>query len=207
MRRPIKAERLAEYDKEDKLYSWRYQNGYTASAAGRLVGYIGKRYLGCKRILDAGCGEQSFAAHMQYWKYDGAIIGVDVSEFVARERIRCCPVIHAPLEAIPAPANWFDGLFCSDVLEHVSEKNGKLVNSLVEMRRVLAPKCLWGFTICCESSLQKGPNKEELHVTVKEPDWWREKLKSVGFEHVFGKKTVQRDAAKADSLTVYIWGH
>ena len=195
------------YKQENQLYSYLYRNKYPgASIAGGLLRFTGKKYMQCRKILDAGCGLQLFAAQMNIWQYDGVIIGVDVSEYIVRKRTFHCPVIHTPIEDISIPNTWLDGLFCSDVLEHITQDGDKLVNSLKELRRVLYPGGLWGFSVCCEPSVYKGPNGEELHVTVKPPEWWIEILKKHGFEHILEQKIVQRWADKPNSLTILMYG-
>jgi len=75
------------------------------------------------------------------------------------------------------PAGVFDGVICTDVMEHIEEQ---------DVDRVLAdifgfvnqPRASFAFfAIACRPAKRKRlPDGRDVHVTIRPPDWWRSKL-------------------------------
>lgn len=116
-------------------------------------------------LLDYGCGQgeqyESYRVH-DWWGvprprlYDPA-----VARYAAR------------------PEGRFDGVICTDVLEHVPE---------FELDAVLA--AVFGharkfafFTVCCRPARRALPNGTNCHVTVREPAWWRDRMQGYKAAH------------------------
>lgn len=139
-------------------------------AAGKFPGFSVERYVpqiaglvrhtAAKSILDYGCGEGRQYTDRRWhdaWGimpslYDPAVLGFDV-----------------------LPLGKFDGVICSDVLEHVPED--ELDGVLAELRGYAK---LWCFiSVCCRPA---KPNKnlpgggQNAHVTIRRPEWWRQRL-------------------------------
>ena len=77
------------------------------------------------------------------------------------------------------PSGTFDGVICSDVLEHVPEEDiGWFVDGLF----ALADKFVFAFASCyaAEKTL---PNGENCHVTLKPPEWWLKVFLTVAKNH------------------------
>jgi SAM-dependent methyltransferase len=88
------------------------------------------------RLLDAGCARGEATVVYARRATHAAGIEVDPGELAAaRERYPALELVQARCEAIPFPNGSFDAVVCADVLEHVEDE----VQSLVELRRVLAP--------------------------------------------------------------------
>ena len=67
----------------------------------------------------------------------------------------------------------FDGVICSDVLEHVAEDNvPKFVSTLFchATRFVFA-------SVCCRPAAKTFPDGSNLHVTVEPYEWWWEQFR------------------------------
>ena len=68
------------------------------------------------------------------------------------------------------PWGKFDGVLCSDVLEHVPEAE---VDELVATLFGHAKQFVWA-SVCCRPAKKTFPDGTNLHVTLQPLDWWRE---------------------------------
>jgi ubiquinone/menaquinone biosynthesis C-methylase UbiE len=96
---------------------------------------------GCKRILDAGCGNGRYSKFLLRWADPDAVItGFDLSQRMlkrARRRLPSPRVSHvaADLTKIPFPSGLFDAVVCGYVLEHLPDPRP----GLTELARVMRP--------------------------------------------------------------------
>lgn len=67
------------------------------------------------------------------------------------------------------PNKKFDGIICTDVLEHIPEESISLVFEEIKRR---ANKFIF-LGICTRPAKKKFSNGTNLHLTVKPIDWWR----------------------------------
>lgn len=115
---------------------------------------------GTETLLDYGCGKghqyNLKQVHMQWGGimpslYDPAVAGIDKK-----------------------PIGRFDGVICTDVLEHVPEDElDEVIADLVGYAKV------WCFaSIYCEPARKSLPNGRNVHVTIKPPEWWKTKLRA-----------------------------
>jgi hypothetical protein len=138
-------------------------------AQGRFPGYSIRAYVpqitelvmasGAKTLLDFGCG-----AGKQY------------TEECYHVFWNIMPTLYDP--AVPAyskrPKGTFDGIISTDVMEHIPEDElDDVIADLVGYAR------LWCFvSVCCRPAKANKnlPDGRNAHVTIKPPEWWREKL-------------------------------
>ncbi len=96
---------------------------------------------GCKRILDAGCGDGRYTRHiLKRADADALIAAFDLSSRMlvrARRRLKSVRVCHvsADLTRLPYPDGFFDAVVCGWVLEHLPDPRP----GLRELARVLQP--------------------------------------------------------------------
>lgn len=113
---------------------------------------------GAKKILDYGCGEG-----VQY----------------TRERFHEAWGVDRPALYDPGVARWadkpvdiFDGVICTDVLEHVPEDElDGVIDDLIRM------SSMWVFaSVCCRPAKRKFLDGTNVHVTIRPLNWWAGKL-------------------------------
>lgn len=120
---------------------------------------------GASTLLDYGCGKG-----MQYEpqvitladgrRYDGLLDYWDVDE------VECYDPCYEPYQR--RPEGTFDGVICTDVLEHCeTEDLPWVVSDLFNFARrfVFA-------SIACYPAKSRLPNGENAHCTVQPPSWW-----------------------------------
>ncbi|MEO9891206.1 class I SAM-dependent methyltransferase [Aurantibacter sp.] len=93
-------------------------NDYYKHIRPEMLAYLPK---GCKTLLDIGCGEGAFAAYIKK-KENLEAWGIELMEDPAKEaEKRLDKVFVGPCENFieELPDNYFDAIYCNDVLEHL----------------------------------------------------------------------------------------
>jgi ubiquinone/menaquinone biosynthesis C-methylase UbiE len=132
-----------------------------------------------KTALDVGCGVGQGVALMRNKGIEA--YGIDISEKIKSfwemgNISQFCQVTCA--DNIPFKDNYFDLVVCTEVLEHVPEEG--VTSVLKEMFRVCKKFCF--FTIAITKAVHKMPyDGSEPHICVKPPEWWKEKMESIGY--------------------------
>jgi hypothetical protein len=74
----------------------------------------------------------------------------------------------------PKEGKKFDGVLCSDVLEHIPEDE---VQAFIQELFNYAKRFVWA-SVCCRPAGKTFPNGiTNLHVTLKNMDWWHERFR------------------------------
>lgn len=107
-------------DLEGRFYEALYRTGEADPEWNRRVlGFYVPFFEGCRRVLDVGCGRGEFLELLQERGISG--VGIDIDA----EMVRICEekgleVVHADLsEYLATQEASFDGIFCSNVIEHM----------------------------------------------------------------------------------------
>jgi ubiquinone/menaquinone biosynthesis C-methylase UbiE len=109
--------------------------------AGRLIRRGAFEVRGCKRILDAGCGNGRYTKFLlREADPDALITGFDLSQQMlqrARQRLRSdrATQVAADLTRLPYADATFDAVVCGWVLEHLPDPRP----GLLELARVMQP--------------------------------------------------------------------
>jgi hypothetical protein len=110
--------------------------------------------------ITAGGGE--WPSVMDYW---------DVDEVV------CYDPCYAPFRALPAGK--FDGVICTDVLEHCPEED---IPWIAEEIFGYATRFMFA-NVACYPARKRLPTGENAHCTVKPVEWWRALLERIAARH------------------------
>jgi hypothetical protein len=70
------------------------------------------------------------------------------------------------------PLGLFDGVLCSDVLEHIPEDD---VDRVVTELFAHARKFVWA-SVCCRPAKKSFPDGTNMHVTQRPLQWWQDTL-------------------------------
>lgn len=117
----------------------------------------------CKTLLDYGCGRGD--AYGKAYKMHRFFN-------MRREDVRLYDPAFPPPLAVP-PTGKFDAVICSDVLEHVEEKD---VPAFVARLFSHANKIVWA-SVCCRPAKKLFRDGRNMHVTVKPFVWWQGQFK------------------------------
>jgi len=122
---------------------------------------------GARSILDYGSGKGA-----QYRPMPLAENGVrrwgSIQEYWGVERIVCYDPAYPPFSTLPAGR--FDGVVCTDVLEHCAEED---LEWIVAGLFALAARFVFA-SVACHPAVKRLPNGENAHCTVRPPEYWRE---------------------------------
>jgi 2-polyprenyl-3-methyl-5-hydroxy-6-metoxy-1,4-benzoquinol methylase len=112
---------------------------------------------GAKTLLDYGCGK-----------------GRQYTEKHIHERWGIMPTLYDPAveEWSEKPRGRFDGVICTDVLEHIPED--ELDDAITDLARYSR---MWCFaSISCVPAGKTFPDGRNVHVTIQRPAWWKRKM-------------------------------
>ena len=148
-----------------------------------------------KTILDYGCGKAIFHSILfNNKKVPGSPMGIDVT-----------PYDPAVPEFANKPNEQYDLVLCVDVMEHVQEDKVEEVfeDIFTYSNRVF-------LTITCYPATQTLVNGKNAHYTIKEPDWWKEKLKPYDGNYIVifqtkpdrGGKIINKEEWRPNKITL-----
>lgn len=148
--------------------------GYSLLPHVEDIAKLVKKY-DAKTLLDYGCGKGLQYTEKRAHDAWGGIM----------------PTLYDPhVEGLNIePKNKFDGIICTDVLEHVPEDEVKSV-----LRKLMAYRREFGFifiTICTRPAKKTLPDGRNCHLTIKSKEWWLDTIfrcatDEEGWEHKDG---------------------
>ena len=124
---------------------------------------------GARTILDYGAGK-GLQYRPQRVVVDGRHVADGIAEYWDVDEVRCFDPGYAPHNALPEGK--FDGVICTDVLEHCPEE---------DLPWILAE--IFGYAtafvylnVACFPARKTLPNGENAHITLRSPQWWRDQV-------------------------------
>lgn len=158
---------MNQFDKlEDEKYSTLYKQDYPSGQSKHVVNMF-DRLDKDLTVIDIGCGRADLAN--SYYQY----VGVDLSSYIIDENKKKFPkqkFFHSGLINLPNKiySSYYDLCLCLDVLEHLPENS--VERCLESLFAIPAGEFL--LSISCRPSGILGPKGENLHLTVKDYNYW-----------------------------------
>lgn len=129
------------------------------------------RATGARTLLDYGSGK-GLLHRARPLPLPGGGEAPSLTAWWGLERTVCYDPAYPPHAA--RPAETFDLVVCTDVLEHCPEEDlDWILGELFGFARHAVYLC-----IACYPAKKSLPNGENAHVTVRPPDWWRARLEA-----------------------------
>lgn len=113
---------------------------------------------GAQNIIDYGCGKAAAYTYKQLHKQWNV-------------NVRLYDPYYGPYSR-PPEEEGYDGVVCTDVLEHVPEEE---LDGVLEEIFDLADDFVF-LTVCTRPAKKTLPDGRNCHLTVKDEDWWRETI-------------------------------
>ena len=131
---------------------------------------------GARSILDYGSGKGcqyrpiALAPHGQN---SGSQRWQSVQEYWKVDRVVCYDPAYVPFSSLPKGS--FDGVICTDVLEHCPQDD---LPWIVEELFSFATRFVFA-SVACHPAMKRLPNGENTHCTVQPAEYWQELFSSV----------------------------
>jgi hypothetical protein len=130
----------------------------------RIKGWIERT--GSRTILDYGAGK-GLQYRPQKVVVEGRHVADGIAEYWDVDEVRCFDPGYPPHSALPEGK--FDGVVCTDVLEHCPEED---LGWVLEEIFGYAARFVY-LNVACFPARKTLPNGENAHATVRSPEWWR----------------------------------
>lgn len=169
-------------EKLKKLYEDLYQNGYHNNFgfthSKNLIDNGIKKYLKSNsKILDVGCSSGTAMSILEKNNY--TVSGVDISETAIKlsSKNGLKDVKVSQTHEIDYPNDFFDGILCTDVLEHVHKNN--IEKTFLEFKRITKKDAFFFLKIALIEEknrrfdeITKKHGFDHLHILVEDKNYW-----------------------------------
>lgn len=136
-----------------------------AELVADLQARMDERYAEARpRLLDYGCGKG--------WQY----LALRVHEAWGGILPHCYDIGVRGLSE-PAPAQSFHGVICTDMLEHIAPDDIDGVLADIFSKLIPGGRAFAHFSIACRPAKKELPDGRNIHLTVKPPPFWVDRLK------------------------------
>lgn len=143
-------------------------SGYSIKASVDDIALLAERtrlFLGDEplRLLDYGCGKgYQYLEKRVHEKWGGEL-----------------PYCYDP--GVPQlsekPSERFHGVICTDVMEHIEEADVPAVLSEIFDYVADGPSFACFYISCRSSRRKRLPDGRDVHVTIKPPEWWEDRIR------------------------------
>lgn len=121
---------------------------------------------GAKTVLDYGCGKGD-QYRPQRVVVDGQHVADGIAEYWDVDEVRCYDPAYAPHATLPDGR--FDGVICTDVLEHCPEQD---LPWILDEIFAYAETFVY-LNVACFPAQKHLPGGENAHITIRAPEWWQ----------------------------------
>jgi hypothetical protein len=128
------------------------------------------RLTGSKTILDYGCGKGHQYHPLRIMDDGERVEYPDIRSFWGVDEIRCYDPGYQPFKELPTGK--FDGVVCTDVLEHCPEED---IPWILEELFAFSTKFVFA-NVACFPARKRLPSGGNAHCTIKPAGWWEEQL-------------------------------
>jgi hypothetical protein len=125
---------------------------------------------GAKTILDYGAGKGQQYLPLRLADEEERIEYPDIRSYWGVDEIRCYDPGYQPFGT--PPSGKFDGVICTDVLEHCPEED---VPWILDELFALAEKFVYA-NVACFPARKRLPSGGNAHCTIKPVRWWERQL-------------------------------
>lgn len=158
---------------------------------------------GAKTLLDYGAGKGVLYRTTPWNAPEGAF--KSVKEYYGLEVLRLYDPAYPPFSELPTGK--FDGVVCTDVLEHCPEED-----ILWILEEIFGYARLFVYAnVACYAALKTLPNGENAHCTIRPTEWWEEQLLEISRRHpgvafyvLLESQSVQPDGSRKGSARMII---
>jgi len=180
--------------KENNIYDHLYKDttyGDINASFGYKLTDLALNTIKFKTVLDVGCG--SGYAVLRFLIAGKTVKGIETSKYLVNERLKQLTDLqitgYGSILDIPFNNDTFDLVYCTEVLEHLEEKD--IENALSQLVRVSNKY------IFCTVSFVPSEFAEDLHLTVKDSEWWDTQFDK------FRIKSIKKNLAKTGGIYVF----
>ena len=162
---------------------------------------------GVKSLLDYGCGKALLYDDMKYKEMpidkNGQVLPKPLSKLWQLDYFSLYDPAYEKYNKLPKGK--YDAVICTDVIEHIDEKD---VDWILDEIFFYARKFVF-VTIACYKALKEFEDGRNLHVNIKQPSYWKEKLLKLHNKYphlnIHYSLDIIKDenAEKLQSVTVY----
>jgi hypothetical protein len=136
-----------------------------AASIKRLI-----RLTGARTILDYGAGKGQQYLPLRIVDEEERTEYPDIRSFWGVDDIRCYDPGYQPFKELPAGK--FDGVVCTDVLEHCPEQD---IPWILDELFAFATRFVFA-NVACFPARKRLPSGGNAHCTIKPVGWWEEQL-------------------------------
>ena len=137
-----------------------------------------------KTLLDYGCGKATFYDRAELETPNGKTLR-GLKQIWGVDGITLYDPGFEPYSQLPSGT--FDGVICTDVMEHCSEED---IDWIIDELFAFSNRYLL-CSIACYPAKKLLPNGENVHITLKKPGWWIDKFHDA--------------ASKRAAVDYYLW--
>ena len=134
-----------------------------------------------KSILDYGCGKALLYSPTKYNKLrldkSGSRLKKSLPELWGLDYYSLYDPGYKEYNKLPKGK--YDGVICTDVIEHIDEND---CDWILEEILSFSKKFVF-ISIACYKALKTFTNGKNVHVNVKSPEYWKEKLNALSSKH------------------------